>query len=58
MSKQTMWLIFAGLAALTAVPLIYLGLQSNSSAYIFTGFGLFTLGMIVTPVMRLCVKQK
>ena len=58
MSNKTIWLIFAGLAALTAVPLIYIGLQSNSGGLVFSGFGLFTFGMIVTPVMRLFTNQK
>ncbi len=53
MSKQTIWLIFAGVTALLAVPLMYIGLQEGRESLLITGFGLFTLGMMVTPVMRL-----
>lgn len=53
MSRETIWLIVAGLAALLAVPLIYLGLQDGSGAMVVAGFCFFTLGMIISPVMRL-----
>lgn len=53
MSRQMMWFIFAGLTALIAVPLMYIGLQDGHQGLTMAGFGLFTLGMIVTPVMKL-----
>ncbi len=55
MSKETIWLIIAGLAALAAVPLIYMGLQSGS-AMLTVGFALFAGSMLITPVMRVCAK--
>lgn len=55
MTKETIWLIIAGLAALAAVPLIYLGLQANS-ALLTIGFALFAGSMLVSPVMRVCMK--
>lgn len=53
MSKQMMWLIFAGVTALIAVPLMYIGLQGGHEGLTTAGFGLFTLGMMVTPAMKL-----
>jgi hypothetical protein len=52
MSRETIWLIIAGLAALLGVPLIYMGLQNESEALLMAGFGLFTLGMVISPVIR------
>lgn len=58
MSKETIWLIIAGLAALVAVPLIYLGLKNSVDAMLIAGFGLFTLGMLVTPIMKIFTPNK
>ncbi len=58
MSKETIWLIIAGVAALVAVPLIYLGLKNEASAMLMVGFGLFTLGMLVTPIMKIFTPSK
>lgn len=53
MAKQTIWLILAGLAALGAAPVMYVGLERNWDALAGVGLGLFVLSMSVTPVMRL-----
>lgn len=53
MSKQMMCLIFAGVTALIAVPLMYIGLQDGNEGLATAGFGLFTLGMMVPPAMKL-----
>ena len=58
MSRETIWLIIAGLAALIAVPLIYLGLEQGSSALVVAGFCFFTLGMLISPMMRLFRPRK
>jgi len=58
MSRETIWLIVAGLAALVAVPFIYLGLQNDSGGMVTTGFCFFTLGMIISPVMQLFKRNK
>jgi uncharacterized membrane protein YiaA len=58
MSRETIWLIVAGLAALIAVPLIYMGLQNGTDTLVIVGFCLFTLGMIISPVMRIAKDRK
>lgn len=52
MTKETIWLIIAGAAALLAVPMIYIGLQNGGEALVMAGFVLFTAGMLVTPIMK------
>lgn len=58
MSRETIFLIFAGLAALIGVPMIYMGLQTTSNVLVTAGFLFFTLGMVVSPLMRLCAAKK
>ena len=58
MSRETIWLIVAGFAALLAVPLIYMGLQNETDAMVMAGFCLFTLGMMISPVLRLTKNRK
>jgi uncharacterized membrane protein YiaA len=58
MSRETIWLIVAGFAALLAVPLIYMGLQNETDALVMAGFCLFTLGMMISPVLRLTKNRK
>jgi uncharacterized membrane protein len=58
MARETIWLIVAGLAALLAVPLIYMGLQNETEALVVAGFCLFTIGMIISPMIRLTKNRK
>ncbi len=58
MSRETIWLIIAGLAALIAVPFIYLGLQNDSGGMVTVGFCFFTVGMIISPAMQLLKRGK
>lgn len=53
MTKETLWLIVAGAAAILAVPLLYVGLQDQHESLVTAGFALFTAGMLVTPLMKL-----
>lgn len=57
MTKETIWLIVAGAAALAAVPLLYLGLQGHREGLVTAGFALFGLGMLVTPAMKLAQRN-
>lgn len=53
MTRETIWLIIAGVAALVAVPILYVGLGDGNTGLITTGFVLFTFGMLIAPLMRL-----
>ncbi|HLW04093.1 MAG TPA: hypothetical protein VKY38_00770 [Azoarcus sp.] len=53
MTRETIWLIIAGVAALVAVPLLYIGLGDNNTGLMTIGFALFTAGMLIAPLMRL-----
>lgn len=57
MSKEIIWLIIAGVAALIAAPLIYLGLQNQTNTLLATGFGLFTFAMLITPLIRISTRK-
>ena len=57
MTKETIWLIIAGAAALLAVPMIYIGLQNGGEALVMGGFVLFTAGMLVTPIMKVLRRE-
>lgn len=58
MSKEIIWLIIAGVAALIAAPLIYLGLHNQARILLATGFALFTFSMLITPFMCVTAKKK
>jgi hypothetical protein len=58
MSRETIWLIIAGLAALLAVPLIYMGLQNDEDALVMAGLCLFASGMVISPIMRIAKTRK
>lgn len=58
MSRETIWMIVAGLSALIAVTLIYMGLQNGTDTLVIVGFCLFALGMIINPVMRIAKGRK
>lgn len=53
MTKETIWLIIAGAAALVSVPLLYSGLQNGTEGLVQAGLVLFTASMLVTPIMKL-----
>lgn len=56
MSKEIIMLIIAGVAALVAAPLIYLGLHNQVSVLLATGFTLFTFSMVIPPFI--CITKK
>lgn len=53
MTRETIWLIIAGVAALVAIPILYVGLEGSNTGMITTGFVLFTAGMLIAPLLQL-----
>lgn len=56
MSKEIIMLIIAGVAALVAAPLIYLGLHKQINMLLATGFTLFAFSMVIPPFI--CITKK
>lgn len=53
MTRKTIWLIIAGVAALVAIPILYVGLEGSNTGLITAGFVLFTAGMLIAPLLQL-----
>ncbi|MDP0926971.1 hypothetical protein Q0601_07300 [Paracoccus onubensis] len=56
MSKSIICQVIAGIVAIIAVPLLYVGLMHNVSILAATGFLLFTASMLTTPILRLVTR--
>ena len=56
MSQTIICQIIAGIGAVVAVPLIYIGLMHNLSILAASGFLLFTVSMLTAPVLKLVIR--
>lgn len=53
MNWETKLQICAGLGAVLALPLLYIGLKQDTAALAVLGLAVFGASMLVTPVLRL-----